>query len=79
MRFWRPVHPITRYQQSTRRKIVVQGWNSLFSLSGGLNSITITIISTIKDSLPKGLDKVTGLEAESYIQKTTLELNITIK
>ena len=46
----------------------------IFFSGGGLNSIIITTISTIKGSLPKGLDKVTGLEAESYIQKSTLQI-----
>ena len=72
-----PNYPIPAID--SQKIVAVQGWNSLFSLSGGLNSITITIISTMKDSLPKGLDKVTGLEAESYIHLLVCKSNITIK
>ena len=74
MRFWRPVHPITRYQLFDSQKIVVvQDGTVYFLFSGGLNSIIITIQSTINISLPKGLDKVYWVRGRIIYTFTGLE------
>ena len=68
MRFWRPVHPITRLAGYRAQKIlVVQVVEQFIFFRGSLNSITILgEINLNSGPLPKDWTRVTaGLEAES--------------